>query len=102
MCFYEELNCFVARESLLKSIRFPSRPLQPLESGIPRQPSPSWLERTDLGNRRCWSPDAQILNFDSTPIEEIQYDDTLHYVLTRRFLENRAAVLREVFEDDEY
>ncbi|WP_195574111.1 AAA family ATPase [Paenibacillus sp. 1001270B_150601_E10] len=46
-------------------------------------------------------PDAQILNFDSAPIEEIRYEDTLHYVLTRRFLENRAAVLREVFENDE-
>ncbi|MNF06860.1 hypothetical protein D3C80_2069050 [compost metagenome] len=45
-------------------------------------------------------PDAQILNFDSQPVGEIQYEDTLHYILTRRFLENRKAVLRELFSDE--
>ncbi|WP_054941182.1 AAA family ATPase [Paenibacillus ihuae] len=45
-------------------------------------------------------PDAQILNFDSQPASEIQYEDTLHYILTRRFLENRKAVLRELFSDE--
>ncbi|MED4908120.1 AAA family ATPase [Brevibacillus centrosporus] len=34
-------------------------------------------------------PGAAILNFDTSPVEEIRYEDTEHYQLTRRFLENR-------------
>lgn len=34
-------------------------------------------------------PGAKILNFDASPVEEIRYEDTEHYQLTRRFLENR-------------
>ncbi|WP_248924612.1 AAA family ATPase [Paenibacillus hamazuiensis] len=45
-------------------------------------------------------PDAQILNFDSPPISEIRYEDTLHYLVTRRFLEKRQAVLKELFDDE--
>lgn len=45
-------------------------------------------------------PDAQILDFDTHPIAEIRYEDTLHYMLTRRFLENRKRVLEELFEED--
>jgi predicted ATPase len=44
-------------------------------------------------------PDAQILNFDTQPISEIAYEDTLHYVVTRRFLENRKSMLKELFSD---
>ncbi|MCU6794980.1 AAA family ATPase [Paenibacillus sp. WQ 127069] len=44
-------------------------------------------------------PNAQILNFDVQPVAEIRYEDTLHYIITRRFLENRKAVLKEIFED---
>lgn len=44
-------------------------------------------------------PDAQIYNFDEQPVEEIAYEDTLHYIVTRRFLENRKTVLKELFED---
>ncbi|MCS7461704.1 AAA family ATPase [Paenibacillus doosanensis] len=44
-------------------------------------------------------PNAQIWNFDSSPLEEIRYENTLHYIVTRRFLENRKAVLAELFED---
>lgn len=44
-------------------------------------------------------PNAQILDFDALPIQEIRYEDTLHYVITRRFLENREAVLKELFEE---
>jgi predicted ATPase len=44
-------------------------------------------------------PDAQILSFDDDPIGEIRYEDTLHYILTRRFLENRNTVLKELFSD---
>ncbi|WP_282939989.1 AAA family ATPase [Paenibacillus sp. RC67] len=44
-------------------------------------------------------PDAQILNFDQSPIESIRYEDTLHYIVTRRFLENKKAVLAELFSE---
>ncbi|MCY9517617.1 AAA family ATPase [Paenibacillus apiarius] len=44
-------------------------------------------------------PDAQIINFDSNPISQIAYEDTDHYQITRRFLENRQSVLRHLFED---
>lgn len=44
-------------------------------------------------------PSAQILNFDEPPVREIRYEDTLHYIITRRFLENRDKVLGEVFHD---
>ncbi|MBP3962892.1 AAA family ATPase [Paenibacillus lignilyticus] len=46
-------------------------------------------------------PDAQIVNFDVHPIEEIKYEDTLHYIVTRRFLENRRTVLDELFSDSD-
>jgi predicted ATPase len=46
-------------------------------------------------------PDARILNFDDQPVEEIRYEDTLHYIVTRRFLENRKTVLAELFEDED-
>ncbi|MBU5440896.1 AAA family ATPase [Paenibacillus sp. MSJ-34] len=44
-------------------------------------------------------PNAQILNFDAQPVREIRYEDTLHYIITRRFLENRGKVLDELFSD---
>ncbi|GGG12089.1 ABC transporter ATP-binding protein [Paenibacillus albidus] len=46
-------------------------------------------------------PEAQILNFDDHPVGEIRYEDTLHYIITRRFLENRKRVLQELFSDQE-
>jgi len=45
-------------------------------------------------------PDAQILDFDAQPVREIAYEDTLHYIITRRFLENRGKVLGELFEGE--
>jgi predicted ATPase len=45
-------------------------------------------------------PNAQIYDFDSSPIQEICYEDTMHYTITRRFLENRRKVLSELFEDE--
>ncbi|MNB76669.1 recombination protein F [compost metagenome] len=45
-------------------------------------------------------PGAQILNFDSHPAGEIRYEETMHYIITRQFLENRNAVLRELFSDE--
>ncbi|MCR8630350.1 AAA family ATPase [Paenibacillus radicis (ex Xue et al. 2023)] len=46
-------------------------------------------------------PDAQIINFDVHPVGEIRYEDTLHYIITRRFLENRKSVLQELFSDSD-
>ncbi|MED1916666.1 AAA family ATPase [Bacillus thuringiensis] len=40
-------------------------------------------------------PDAKILNFDESPVQEVNYRDTEHYQLTRRFLENPAIFLNE-------
>ncbi len=45
-------------------------------------------------------PDARIFSFDEAPIREISYEDTAHYQLTRRFLENRKAVFRDLFGED--
>jgi len=44
-------------------------------------------------------PGAQILNFDEQPVRETRYEDTLHYIVTRRFMENRNKVLEEIFHD---
>jgi predicted ATPase len=44
-------------------------------------------------------PDAQIFNFDNQPVNEIRYEETLHYVVTKRFIENRYSVLKELFTD---
>ncbi|MDF2963964.1 MAG: putative ATPase [Paenibacillus sp.] len=47
-------------------------------------------------------PEAQIYSFDGDSIQGIAYEETSHYQLTRRFLENRGAIFRELFaEDDE-
>lgn len=34
-------------------------------------------------------PNAQILNFDEAPISEVKYEETTHYLLTKRFLDNK-------------
>ncbi|MGO4498404.1 AAA family ATPase [Paenibacillus sp. 2RAB27] len=44
-------------------------------------------------------PDAQILTFDDQPISDIQYEETLHYMITKRFLDNRKMILDELFKD---
>jgi predicted ATPase len=41
-------------------------------------------------------PDADIYNFDTQPIELTHYEDTSHYQITRRFLENRKKYLQEL------
>lgn len=40
-------------------------------------------------------PGARILNFDASPLEEIRYEDTDHYQVTRRFLENPSRFWEE-------
>jgi len=43
-------------------------------------------------------PGAQIFNFDTSPITEIDYENTSQYLLTKGFLENRNLYLRRLFE----
>ncbi|AWB46291.1 hypothetical protein DCC85_20410 [Paenibacillus sp. CAA11] len=44
-------------------------------------------------------PHAQIIDFDARPIRETRYEDTMHYIITRRFLENRSKMLQELFDE---
>lgn len=44
-------------------------------------------------------PEATIFNFDETPLQEIAYEDTEHYQLTKRFLNGREEFLKRLFED---
>lgn len=45
-------------------------------------------------------PGAQIYDFDTVPVAETRYEETLHYIVTRRFMDNRARVLEELFGDE--
>lgn len=42
---------------------------------------------------------ADILNFDTSPIVPIRYEDTEHYAITRQFILNRQGLLRTLFDD---
>lgn len=44
-------------------------------------------------------PNAEILNFDTSPISTIRYEDTEHYAITRQFLLNRERMLKELFDE---
>jgi predicted ATPase len=44
-------------------------------------------------------PDAEIMNFDTSPISTIHYEDTEHYAITKHFLLNREGMLKQLFED---
>jgi predicted ATPase len=46
-------------------------------------------------------PEAQIFSFDHSRIEETQYEETEHYQITRRFLENKKQYLKELFDERE-
>jgi predicted ATPase len=41
-------------------------------------------------------PDAALWSFDTMPMSPIRYEDTEHYLVTRRFLTARAAFLAEL------
>lgn len=45
-------------------------------------------------------PNATIYNFDNEEIETIQYEESIHYILTKRFLQAPEIVLDELFKDD--
>jgi predicted ATPase len=38
-------------------------------------------------------PGAQIFSFDSCRVEEVDYEDTAHYKLYKRFFTDRSALL---------
>ncbi|AUM64572.1 AAA family ATPase [Brevibacillus laterosporus] len=46
-------------------------------------------------------PGAQIYNFDQSPIATTSYEQTLHYQITKRFLENKEVMLAELFRDED-
>jgi predicted ATPase len=46
-------------------------------------------------------PDATILSLDTSPISEIDYRETMHYTLTRSFLEDPERYLRHIFADED-
>lgn len=46
-------------------------------------------------------PNATIYNFDHAEIEMIRYEETMHYILTKRFIEAPELVLKELFRDDD-
>lgn len=46
-------------------------------------------------------PGAQIYNFDASPIEQIEYEETEHYQITMGFLNRRERYLDELFREDE-
>ncbi|SFL57374.1 Predicted ATPase [Gracilibacillus orientalis] len=45
-------------------------------------------------------PDATIFSFDDDSIQEIDYEDTDHYQITRYFLDNRERFLHEILKDE--
>lgn len=45
-------------------------------------------------------PEATILSFDDGEIEEVEYEMTGHYQITKYFLDHREKFLEELFEDD--
>ncbi|WP_159880977.1 AAA family ATPase [Paenibacillus puerhi] len=44
-------------------------------------------------------PGGHILSFDHSEITEMAYEETEHYQITRRFLENRNSILKELFKN---
>ena len=45
-------------------------------------------------------PNATIYSFDEGEIEAIRYEDTIHYIVTKRFLDAPQSILRELFDEE--
>lgn len=45
-------------------------------------------------------PNSVLLSFDDSRIDEVDYEMTDHYQITRYFLQHREKVLADIFEDD--
>jgi predicted ATPase len=46
-------------------------------------------------------PDCLILQLDDTGLSPIEYERTGHYTMTRRFMNDHAGMLKELFSDDD-
>jgi len=46
-------------------------------------------------------PGAKILLLDASGFNEVRYEDTEHYAVTREFLANPGRMLEQLFADDE-
>jgi len=45
-------------------------------------------------------PNATIYSFDQGEVESIRYEDTIHYIVTKRFLDAPQSILRELFDEE--
>ncbi|WP_155590796.1 AAA family ATPase [Lysinibacillus cavernae] len=45
-------------------------------------------------------PNATIYSFDNGEIESIRYEDTIHYIVTKRFLSAPQSILSELFDEE--
>lgn len=45
-------------------------------------------------------PNATIYSFDEGTIEPIRYEDTIHYIVTKRFLNAPESILKELFDKE--
>lgn len=45
-------------------------------------------------------PEATIYSFDNGEIEAIRYEETIHYIVTKRFLAAPESILRELFDGE--
>ncbi|WP_341302649.1 AAA family ATPase [Lysinibacillus sp. FSL H8-0500] len=45
-------------------------------------------------------PEATIYSFDNGEIEAIRYEETIHYIVTKRFLAAPESILRELFDEE--
>jgi len=45
-------------------------------------------------------PNATIYSFDNGEIESIRYEDSIHYIVTKRFLEAPQTILSELFDEE--
>jgi predicted ATPase len=46
-------------------------------------------------------PDATILSLETDGIREVRYEETEHFVVTRRFLHDHRGMLRRILGEDE-
>jgi predicted ATPase len=44
-------------------------------------------------------PEARIYMLDQEGIQDVRYEDTEHYAITKAFLQNPGRMLREMFQD---
>ncbi|MFF2176666.1 AAA family ATPase [Lysinibacillus sp. NPDC058147] len=45
-------------------------------------------------------PNATIYSFDNGEIESIRYEDTIHYIVTKRFLNAPESIFSELFDEE--